>query len=58
MAPTGFKHTKDASAPPNGNLQLKYAHGFRSFDTRGNLKYAKSGEVVFTTAALGVVLDK
>ena len=24
---------------PEGKLELKYAHGFRSFDTRGNLKY-------------------
>lgn len=58
MAPSGFIQVKDAAAPPNGNLKLKYAHGFRSFDTRGNLKYTKNGEVAFTTAALGVVLNK
>lgn len=58
MTPSGFKPSKDASTPPNGNLKLKYAHGFRSFDTRGNLKYTKNSEVAFTTAALGVVLNK
>lgn len=50
--------TKDAADPPNGNLKLKYAHGFRSFDTRGNLKYTKSGEIAFTAAALGVIMNK
>lgn len=56
--PSNFKFTKDMGLAPDGNLQLKYAHGFRSFDTRGNLKYTANGEVAFTTAALGVVLDK
>jgi len=56
--PNGFKITPTAGDKPNGNLKLKYAHGFRSFDTRGNLKYKNQNEVVFTTAALGVVLDK
>jgi microtubule-associated protein-like 6 len=27
------------SEKPSGNLNIKYAHGFRSFDTRNNLKY-------------------
>jgi hypothetical protein len=56
--PTGFVEKKNANAAPEANLKLKYAHGFRSFDTRGNLAYSASGEVVFTTAALGVILDK
>lgn len=43
---------------PEGKLELKYAHGFRSFDTRGNLKYINQNEIAFTTAALGVVLNK
>ena len=40
---------------PDNNLTLKWAHGFRSFDTRGNLRYAADGSVVFTTAGVGVV---
>lgn len=43
---------------PTNNLTLKWAHGFRSFDTRGNLRYAENGNVVFTTAGVGVVYDK
>jgi microtubule-associated protein-like 6 len=55
--PSNFKpHPKNAQAP-DASLKLKYAHGFRSFDTRGNLKYSADGKVVFTTAALGVILD-
>jgi microtubule-associated protein-like 6 len=43
---------------PENTLTLKWAHGFRSFDTRGNLRYNADGQVVFTTAGVGVVYDK
>ena len=43
---------------PNNTLTLKWAHGFRSFDTRGNLRYAADGSIVFTTAGVGVVYIK
>jgi hypothetical protein len=56
--PTGFKITPQMGEKPNANLKLKYAHGFRSFDTRGNLKYRTPTEIVYTTAALGIVLEK
>lgn len=56
--PSSYKQTKNEGDAPNGNLKLKYAHGFRSFDTRGNLKYTSTGEIAFTTAALGIILDK
>ena len=65
-----FKGNVEASCPdewqavkrsfgkaPDHNLTLKWAHGFRSFDTRGNLKYAADGSIVFTTAGVGVVQD-
>ncbi len=56
--PTGFKETKASGQAPNASLELKWAHGFRSWDTRGNLKYTASGDVVFTTAGVGVVYNK
>lgn len=56
--PSNYKFNKNGGSAPDGNLHLKYAHGFRSFDTRGNLRYTSTGEVAFTTAALGVVLNK
>ena len=46
---------KKYSAAPTETLELKWAHGFRSFDTRDNLKYTKNGDVLFTTAGVGVV---
>jgi hypothetical protein len=56
--PSSYKKMKDEAVAPNANLHLKWAHGFRSFDTRNNLKYTKSGEIAFTTAALGIILNK
>jgi hypothetical protein len=55
MTPTGFKPSRTAAQAPDNNLKLKWAHGFRSFDTRGNLKYTSEGHVLFTTAGVGVV---
>ena len=48
---------RNAGRAPEGNLTLKCAHGFRSHDAQGNLKYASNGKIVYTTAALGVVQD-
>ena len=56
--PDGFKPTKAMALAPDGNVTLKYAHGFRSFDTRGNLKFNSAGDIVFTTAAVGVVHNR
>ena len=52
--PNGYVYPKTARAPA-ATLELKWAHGFRSWDTRGNLGYNKNGDVVFTTAGVGVV---
>jgi microtubule-associated protein-like 6 len=51
------KPNKSAGDEPENNLELKWAHGFRSFDTRGNLKYTSENKVLFTTAGVGVVQD-
>ena len=55
--PNGYVYPKTARAPA-ATLELKWAHGFRSWDTRGNLGYNKNGDVVFTTAGVGVVQNK
>lgn len=58
MTPKGFKMPTAPQPPPKQTLNLKWAHGFRSFDTSGNLKYLKNGDkFVFTTAGVGVVQD-
>lgn len=31
-------------------------HGYRAFDCKNNLKYLKSGNIVYNCAALGIVL--
>jgi microtubule-associated protein-like 6 len=56
--PSDYEHTKGEALAPNENIELHYAHGFRSFDTRNNLKYCEGDKIAYTTAALGVVLDK
>lgn len=56
--PKNFKISKDSGDAPSENLTLKYVHGYRAFDTRSNIKYSKSGKIVFHAAALGISLDK
>jgi echinoderm microtubule-associated protein-like 6 len=56
--PSNFKETASSGRMPNANLTLKHAHGFRSHDTRGNAKWGKNGEVIYTTAGLGIVQNK
>ncbi|MBP3801902.1 MAG: EF-hand domain-containing protein, partial [Clostridia bacterium] len=52
--------TKDMGKPPKENInRLKYVFGYRAFDSRMNIKYTKDeNKIVYTTAALGIVLDK
>lgn len=56
--PTGYKAPKDAAKAPDGNLKLKYCHGYRCFDARQTAKYCENPrKIVFVGAALGVVQD-
>lgn len=56
MTPKDFKAPNPRQAPKSC-MELKWAHGFRSFDTKNNLKYNNQGQVVFCTAGVGVVQD-
>jgi hypothetical protein len=38
-------------------MELKWAFGFRSFDTRNNLYWNQSGKAVYCTAGVGIVHD-
>jgi len=42
---------------PDVRYALDYVYGYRCADTRQNVHINKDGEVVYMTAALGVVLD-
>jgi hypothetical protein len=56
MTPKNFKMPSTPNPPPKQKLTLKWAHGFRTFDTQGNLKYVGEGDTfIFTTAGVGVV---
>ena len=39
-------------------LKLEYVHGYRCQDMRNSLRYTLSENIVFVTAAIGVVLNK
>ena len=48
-----------SSKAPSAELELEHVYGYAGLEnTAPNLYYLKSGEVVYYTAAVGVVLDK
>ena len=55
--PTGYKKKRGDDDPPDATLELEYVHGYRCHDVRNNLRYTASGEVVYHTAAVGIVLN-
>ena len=55
--PTNYKPSREAGAAPEATLELEYVYGYRCEDARNNLRYSKNGNVVFHTAAVGVVLN-
>jgi HELP motif len=44
-------------SPPDVQYSLEYVYGYRSQDSRQNVFYNSSGQAVYITAALGVILD-
>lgn len=57
LTPPGWKVPKNAYNAPTVGVTLQWAHGFRSWDVRGNLKYDKLGNVVYTTSGVAIVHD-
>ena len=51
------KAVKRTSAP-NQKLDIEYIYGYRSYDTRSNLRYNRNNEVIYHTAACGIILNK
>ena len=39
------------------DISIHYVYGYRSFDTRNNVKWGKGNIVVYHTAAIGVVYE-
>eukprot|EP00658_Telonema_sp_P-2_P077592 TRINITY_DN7051_c0_g1_i8.p1 TRINITY_DN7051_c0_g1~~TRINITY_DN7051_c0_g1_i8.p1 ORF type:complete len:684 (+),score=158.29 TRINITY_DN7051_c0_g1_i8:706-2757(+) len=52
------KVRKVPAGEPSQTLTLEWAHGFRGHDTRQAAMYNKHGDMVWITAALGVVYSK
>lgn len=55
--PNDYVPPKNQSKPPEENIALVKVHGYRSFDSKNNLKYTAGGQVVYPAAALGIVMD-
>lgn len=51
-------HPPVNKAKPDQTYQLEYVYGYRCQDSRQNVYYNSSGNIVYITAALGVILDK
>ena len=69
MAVKPFKGVVDKSVPdsfdpsrmnldaPNTNLNLKFVHGYRCFDTRNNVFYLDNSNILFHSAALPIKMN-
>lgn len=55
--PSDYKPKRGEGDQPNCSLELEYIHGYRCHDCRNNLKAGPNGELVYHTAAVGIVLD-
>jgi len=45
-------------SPPDVKFNLEYVYGYRCADSRQNVFYNTSGQAVYMTAALGIILDQ
>merc|ERR1712054_30615 len=55
VAPTN--HPEQDVAAPGTGLELDYVHGYRSQDATNNLFYNAAGEVVYSSAAIGIIYN-
>jgi len=55
VAPTN--HPEQDVTPPALDLALDYVHGYRAQDARSNLYYNASGEVVYSSAGVGIIYN-
>jgi microtubule-associated protein-like 6 len=50
--------SEGAEGTTDVDFELAWMHGYRSHDSRNNLRYTSSGKIVYAGASLGVVLNK
>lgn len=51
---TDFKPNLD---PPEMDIQLKYVHGYRAFDTRNNIHFCDESHIIFHAAGVNIKMD-
>jgi hypothetical protein len=51
-------HPEENRSKPDCTYKLEHVYGYRCQDTKANVYYNPSGNVVYFTACLGVILDK
>jgi microtubule-associated protein-like 6 len=55
VAPTN--HPEQDISAPKCELELDYVHGYRAQDARNNLFYNAAGEVVYSSAGVGIIYN-
>ena len=48
----------DDPSTPHARIELDHIHGYRAQDCRNNLRYTATGDVVYHSAAVGIVYSK
>lgn len=56
--PSDYKPSPNESSEPDSNLELEFIHGYRCHDTRNNLRSLSNGDLVYHSAAVGIVFNK
>ncbi|CAD8173443.1 unnamed protein product [Paramecium pentaurelia] len=52
-----YKDPINQNTPPLIDLELEHAFGYRGNDCKNNIRFLKSGNIVYHSASLGIVLD-
>lgn len=57
MVPSDYKQQRNEATKPVAQLDISYVHGYRCHDVRNNIRYTNNDQLVYHTAALGIVLN-
>lgn len=53
-APSNSREFKGNLDPPEMDIQLKYVHGYRTFDTRNNIHFVDENHIMFHAAGVNI----
>jgi hypothetical protein len=57
LPPSDYRRPADADEAPNCSLQLEHIYGYRGHDTRSNLFYTQTGDLVYMVGSTGIVMN-